>query len=129
MYAIVSNGALAALCEKPRYVKRHERTGVYVVTDEGDAIGLSVCGTLYNINGQEAIEGAPQAIVLQGDISEYVFRNRARIAENEEATGTAIIEIEDALCDLDTASEEKMAVMEDALCELDSKVNGGGTDE
>ena len=32
-------------------------------------------------------------------------------------------EIEDALCEQDMASQERMATIEDSLCELDATVN------
>ena len=63
-----------------------------------------------------------QAVVTEGEVSEYVFLNRARIAENEESTNTAIVEIEEALCELDTASTENATAVEDALCELDEMI-------
>ena len=34
-----------------------------------------------------------------------------------------VAEIEDALCEQDMASEERLAAIEDALCELDAAVN------
>lgn len=107
MYAILSGGALIALCDKPRYIKQNE-SGVYVEADAAEAIGVSVSGDLYNINGGNAIPDAPEAVVAQHDVAEYVFRNRVRIVENEEATIAAITETENA------------------LCELDSILNGGG---
>ena len=119
MYAILSNGALVSLCEKPRYVKRHERTGVYVETEEADAVAVAVSGTLYNIHGQELIKGAQQAIVVEREASEYIFQNKAHIEENAENTNSAIITMEDALCEMDMTSQTKMTAMEDALCELD----------
>lgn len=34
-----------------------------------------------------------------------------------------VAEIEDALCEQDMASEERLAAIEDSLCELDAAVN------
>lgn len=34
-----------------------------------------------------------------------------------------VAEIEDAMCEQDMASEERLAVIEDSLCELDAAVN------
>lgn len=34
-----------------------------------------------------------------------------------------VAEIEDALCEQDAASEERLATIEDSLCELDAAVN------
>ena len=128
MYAILSGGVLLALCDKPRYVKVNEVSGAYVEADEAEALGVSVNGDLYNINGGDTIPDAPQAVITQGDVSEYVFRNRVRIAENEENTNTAVVEIEEALCELDAASAENVTAVEGALCELDemiSSISGG----
>ena len=119
MYAILSDGALISLCDHPRYVKLNENSGVYVEADESEAIAVSVHGDLYNINGGDSIPDAPQATITQSDGAEYVFQNRVRIAENEETTKTAIVEMEDALCEIDAAGEERMTAIEDALCELD----------
>lgn len=128
MYAVISDGVLLALCDKPRYVKMNEASGAYVEAEEAQAEGVSVNGDLYNINGGNAIPDAPQAVVTEGEVSEYVFLNRARIEENEKNTSTAIVSIEEALCELDTASTENAEAMENALCELDEmicSINGG----
>lgn len=128
MYAIISGGVLLALCDKPRYVRKNEASGAYVEAEEAQAEGISVNGDLYNIGGGSAIPDAPQAVVTEGEASEYVFRNRVRIEENEKNTSTAIVSIEEALCELDTASTENAEAMENALCELDEMIcaiNGG----
>lgn len=125
MYAIISGGKVLVLSEKPRYIKKHETTGVYVEAQKPEAIGIAVNGRLYNIRGGNAIPGAPEAVAVEGDIAGYVFRNREKITENETAANAAIAEVEDALCDMDMAAEERIAAMEDALCELDSSMNGG----
>lgn len=127
MYAILSGGEVIALCEKPPYVKLNEDSGAYVKAQAEDATGISVRGVLYNINGSDAIPGAPSAVVSQGDISEMVFESRVKISENEAATGSAIAAVEDALCDIDTAAEERIASMENALCEIDIMLSEGGT--
>lgn len=124
MFAIMSNGALVSLCEQPRYVKQSE-TGVYIEATAAEAIGVSVNGNLYNINGGNNIPDAPEATIAERDGSEFVFKNRARIEKNEAETGAAIISIEDALCEMDTAENDNMAAIEDALCEIDSRANGG----
>lgn len=126
MYAIMSGGALIALCEKPRYVKLNEDSGAWVEANAEEAVGVSVCGDLYNINGGNAIPDAPEAVVSEGDVSEYVFRNRAKIVENEENTGTAIVDVENAVCELDAATDTRISEAETALCELDELINGGG---
>lgn len=123
MYAILSGGTLLALCDKPRYIRKHARTGTYVETDKDNAIGISVCGELYNIDGKEDIPDAPQVIVTNSDMAEYVFDNRTQIAENKAASDAAIVETEDALCSLDEMYETRFTALEDVLCELDSLVS------
>ncbi|MBO5501390.1 MAG: hypothetical protein J6J43_03525 [Oscillospiraceae bacterium] len=123
MYAILSNGELLALCEQPRYVKRNQG-GIFVEAPQEQAEGIAVGGEVYNLPGGSAIPDAPEALVQEAEAPEYVFRNRARIIENEETTGAAIIAMEEALCEMDNASEERLAAVEEALCELDSATNG-----
>jgi len=123
MYAIISGGALLALCEKPRYVRMNPDSGAYVEAAPEDAVALAVNGDLYNINGGNAIPGAPEAVVREDDVSEYVFGNRVRIARNEEASGIAVVQLEEALCEQDAATDERMSALEDAICELDAAVN------
>lgn len=124
MYAIISGGELISLCDTPRYIKIKESTGVYIAVEPEEAIGVAVAGNVYNINGGNAIPDAPQAIIKTDDAGEYVFRNRARIVKNEEDTATAFVEVENALCDLDIAADEKLTAMENALCELDTLIAG-----
>lgn len=122
MYAIISNGNLVSLCEYPNYIKKNNRTGVYVSTDEEDAIGIAVCGNLYNINGNENIKDAPQAIVVEHDTSDFVFKNMITIEKNEDNHNNTIAAIEDAMCEMDTLSSERLSSIEDALCELDMAI-------
>lgn len=122
MYAIISGGALVSLCDKPRYVKLNS-SGVYVEADKADAIGISVNGTLYNLVGGTAIADAAEAVVRESGEAEYVFRNRAKIVENEESTSAAIVEVEDAMCSLDETYDGRLNAVEDALCELDRALN------
>lgn len=125
MYEITSGGELVALVAKPRYVKLNA-DGIYVEATAEDAIGISVAGTLYNLPGSTAIEGAPEAMIREGDASEYIFTNRTRILQNEESTTAAIVGVEDAVCELDESTEQRMSAIEDAVCELDEIINGGG---
>lgn len=126
MYAILSGGALVALCDKPRYVRLNPESGTYIQAAAEDAEAIAVNGTLYNINGGSAVPDAPEAVVSEGDASEYVFDNRARIVRAEETTGAAVVQFEEALCEQDAVTDERLSAVEEALCELDSAINGGG---
>lgn len=126
MYAILSGGALLALCDKPRYVRLNPDSGAYVEATPEEAIAVSINGDLYNINGGSAIPDVPEAVVREDDVAEYVFSNRARIVENEQTSGAAVVQLEEALCEQDAATEERLTAVEEALCELDSVIGGGG---
>lgn len=121
MYKITSCGELIAICEKPRYIKINPVTGIKVEATPEDAQGIAAGGVAYNLPGSTAIPDAPEAEVSESDISEFVFQNHVRIRENEATTGSAIIEMENALCESDAAMDERLTAVEDALCELDAK--------
>lgn len=107
MYAILSGGALLALCDKPRYIKVNEATGAYVEAKNiEEAIGLSVSGDLYNLPGKTTIEGAPEAVVSEVEIGELIFRTTAELHNVGEASNIAFAIMAEA-GDIDdtTASE------------------------
>ena len=85
MFEICSSGEIVALTAKPRYVKRNETSGLFVETTQEEAEAISVNGTLYNVPGGTAIEGAPEATVREADASEYIFNNRVNTAQNTAA--------------------------------------------
>lgn len=58
----------------------------------------------------------------------WTIDNRVQIQENAESASVAIVGVEDAVCELDTSTNERMTAVEDALCELDKIINGGGED-
>lgn len=73
MYKIISAGKIVALCDAPRYVTRNPDTGALVEATAEDAIGVSVAGTLYNLNGGSGIPDAPEAVVSEVEGGEMVF--------------------------------------------------------
>lgn len=125
MYAILSGGAMLALCDKPRYVRKNPESGAYVEAEKAEAEGLAVNGSLYNLPGSNAIPDAPEATVREQELCEVVFGNLARIEENEAGTGEAIVRVENAMCEQDAANDERMSAIEDAVCELDAAINKG----
>lgn len=126
MFEIIIEGHLAALCDKPRFVKIKEDSGAYVEASHDEAIGIAVNGVVYNIDGREDIPDMPQAIVRESDVSEYVFGVGVKVTENEERTQSAFIDVEIALCESDTNTDERFKEVEEALCEIDAAINGGG---
>lgn len=73
MYKIISAGKIVALCDAPRYVTRNPDTGALVEATAEEAIGVSVTGTLYNLNGGSGIPDAPEAVVSEVEGGEMVF--------------------------------------------------------
>lgn len=128
MYAIISEGKLISLCERPRYITRTE-DGIFVEASEEEAIGLAVAGEPYNLPGHTEIEGAPEAWAQESDVGEYVFQNAVTIEQNANDTGSAIVTVQDAVCELDESTDSRMGALEDAICELDEIINGGNDNE
>lgn len=128
MYAILSDGVLLALCDKPRYVKKND-DGIYVESAKEEAIALSINGDLYNIRGENHIPDAPQVVVKDDDVSEYVFRNRMKIEEDAKTFGAAFVASENAICEMDAGYDERVSAIEVALCELDELMSGGGEEQ
>ncbi|MCM1059101.1 MAG: hypothetical protein NC452_02280 [Eubacterium sp.] len=126
MYEIIIDGRLSALCEKPRYVKIKEDTGAYVESSHEEAIGIAVNSEVYNIDDRNDIPDMPQAIVKECSASEFIFSQGVKISENEKNTGSAFIDVESAVCELDTTTSERFNEVETALCEIDAKINGKG---
>lgn len=122
MYAILSEGKIIALCDKPRYVRMKKETNTYIEAKKEEAEALAVNGTLYNLPGGAAIPDAPEAIVTRCDGGGKMFEQQGDIAKNAAAT----VKVENALCDLDAAAEARAAAFEDALCDMDSVLCGGG---
>ncbi len=124
MYGIYSGGELLALCDKPRYVRLNEQSGAYIEATKDKAQAIAVNGELYNIPGGNAIENAPEAVAVEVEAGEIAFSNRARIVQNEETTGAAVVEIENAMCESDMQTDGRLTEVENALCELDAAING-----
>ncbi len=119
MYALMSGGALVALCDKPRYVRRNPSSGAFIESPKEEAEAIAVRGKLYNLPGSDKIPDAPEAVVSEVEIPEFVFQNQARIMSNESAVASA----ENALCEQDTAANTRLSALEDAICELDAVIN------
>lgn len=106
MYKIISAGKIVALCDTPRYVTRNPDTGALVEATVEDAIGVSVAGTLYNLNGGSGIPDAPEAVVSEVEGGEMVFIAMAQAdAVNATAGITFVTMAETGAIDDVTAGE------------------------
>lgn len=119
MKAIIVNGKIISICEKPVYVKKHESLDLYVQCKPNEAIGISAGvgedGGIYNLPGRNDIPDAPEAFVRDDDNREYFFNTY----NQADKAATDIITVEEAMCDSDTITDDRIAAIEDVLCELD----------
>ena len=96
MFAIYnSKGEMVDICEEPRYVKKNDNN-VYVQTSREDADGISVRGTLYNLDGRDTIPGAPQAVVTEAEGGELILQNMDRIESVNAAQSIAFVTLAEA---------------------------------
>lgn len=112
MYRIINTngGAEIGVTENPRYIKK-SKSGQNIGATKEEAQGIAYKSTPYNLLGTEGI-GAEETVIL----SEYDAGDN--VAETARNTGS-IAELEDAMCEQDVATDERLAAIEDALCELD----------
>lgn len=112
MYRIINTktGAEIGSTEAPRYIKLSEN-GTKIEATPEEALGIAYKSTAYNLFGREGV-GAEETVLL----SEYDAGDN--VAETVKNTDS-IAELEDAMCEQDAATEERLAAIEDALCELD----------
>ena len=97
MYQIIVNGNIAALCDKPRFIKVKEESGAYIEATEKDAQGVSADGVAYNLQNHDEIKtilvdeetgatetvAADVAILKEVDGGFVTFQANARIEGNE----------------------------------------------
>ena len=109
MYRIINSegGVVIGNTEKPVYIYK-KSTGCFVQTDEANAQGIAFKGTPYNLLGRDGVDAEVSVILVDFDGGEITAD-----------TADKVVEIEDAMCEQDTAVEERLAAIEDALCELD----------
>ena len=122
MYALMSDGQVVGLAEEPNYVEYRKVINAYVHTDKKEeADGIEFQGKLFNFDGKNNIEGAPQVEIYKQDGMNIVFNQQMRISKNEGSTLT----LEEAVTEMDTVNDERFTVIEDALVELDGLLNPG----
>ena len=106
MFKIVSAGKIVALCDNPRYIARNQDTGTLVEATAENAIGVSVSGTLYNLNGGSEIPDAPEVVVSEVEGGEMVFIAMTQADAVSTTTGiTFVVMAESGAIDDTTAME------------------------
>ncbi len=100
MYAIMSGGALVALCDKPRYVRRNPSSGAFIESPKEEAEAIAVRGKLYNLPGSDAIAGAPEAVAVEREVPEFVFSAQEKMEESTRAVLDELTNTQLALCDV-----------------------------
>lgn len=83
-------------------------------------------------NDEPVVEGTPMNANTLNALSDVagadIAREKAEAAATvaliaKDAAAKSVAEMEDALCEQDAATDERLAAIEDALCELDAAVN------
>ena len=124
MYRIIkTDGTELCLTDSVNYIKLHEN-GCFVQCPVSEAIGVAYNSTPYNLYGHDSIEGADTVIVtiVDGGKAVGAAQDKAEQAQQNNAN------IEDAMCEMDAANQERIAAIEDALCDMDEILNGGATE-
>lgn len=81
MYKIILNNEILALCDKPRYIKKHTN-GSFIQTELTDATGVAVGGAPYTLLGHE-LDGTMGTVVVQEiDTGEMLLTDQTNIAVN-----------------------------------------------
>lgn len=99
MYQVLVENSVIGLCESPYYIKK-KQNGIIIETNESDATGIVFDNSVYNLIGHNDFPEKSFANVHEIDSGEYVFGTHKNIIE-----------------------------IETALCELDSIINGGANNE
>lgn len=91
---------------------------------EGTPMNANTLNALSDVAGadiaREKAEAAATVALTAKDAAELAATSSE---ESKDAAAKSVAEMEDALCELDAATDERLAAIEDALCELDAAVN------
>lgn len=109
MYKIINtnSGELVGYTENPIWIRKHNN-GCYVQTERKNADGIAFNSTPYSIGG---LDGLDIVVVVETDAGD-IFVDNATITAADAV-------LEDAMCEMDTMTAERIAAVEDALCEID----------
>lgn len=91
---------------------------------EGTPMNANTLNTLSDVAGadiaREKAEAAATVALTAKDAAELAATSSE---ESKDTAANSVAEMEDALCEQDAATDERLAAIEDALCELDAAVN------
>ena len=90
-----TTGSRIAICESPRFVKVNTKSGAFVQCKKDDAEGVAVNSVVYSLNGK--LQDREEVWLNEIDTGEFVF--------DVEQQKSDILEIKDALCELDLGGE------------------------
>ena len=106
MYKVISEGRVIGYCEQIRYIKKNPNSGALIQCEKNEAIGIAINGKPYNFEGELFISNAPCVRIIECDVGEIAFKNEEMLIENTEVTTVSILNIENALCELDSLLQE-----------------------
>lgn len=120
MYQIVKDGTIFGLIERPTYVQRLPN-GAYGLCGEAEATGIAYAGAVYHLDDRPRTGDTETILLIEVDGGELTYAQLQEITATKTAT-------EDAICELDATSDERLTAIEDALCDLDTLLSGGEED-
>lgn len=121
MKEIIVNSRVIAICEQPLYLKPiPDRPGMFKEATEEEAViisaGLGEDAGFYNLwNKEPYFPDKAVAYVRDHVLGDYVFNAH----NNAEKAAGEVLVIEDAMCDSDNLTENRIATLEEALCDMD----------
>lgn len=115
MYKLIleSTGELLGVVSNPNFICLKEATGCFVPTKRQNATGVAYQSKPYNLFGTDGVGVEESIVISEIDDGEYISELANEVK--------GIPALEDAVCELDLAYEERIAAIEDALCELDKE--------
>ena len=89
--------------ELPRYVKLSD-DGIWIFCTEDDAECVALSGRRYSIAGREAVEDAPEVVIIKridaGEELNDLLRENLSNAKTAEELKAAVLDIYDAILDI-----------------------------
>ncbi|BAK99469.1 hypothetical protein OBV_22710 [Oscillibacter valericigenes Sjm18-20] len=114
MYKVITTGGMElGVTEHPQYVRK-QPNGIMVLSGSGN--GITFDGTIYHLDGKPALDGYETVFLVKFDGAKALADTQTTIVQQQFQLATA----ENAMCESDTAIENRFTSIENALCEMDS---------
>ena len=108
MYRLINteNHELIGMTPELHYIRIKPSSGALIQTDVEHAQGVAYKSVPYNLMGKDGVDAEITVLQEEFDITDLIVN---------------IPDLENAMCEMDIANEERFNMIEDALCELDKE--------